>query len=184
MPCLLPIAEILSPAGCRGRRIVFDTRRDKVIGEGLITRPLGVAHCRPGRDSRALSGKKLAMTVWFEGMSLPVADLDRSVAFYKSLGFALEGRSPRFALLRLGAGTIGLLAIGAPAAAAGQRLRALVQVELSTDDLDGLYNELLARGLPVRPPKDRPWERQMQVRDPDGFTVEFSQGRRSDHVPD
>ena len=127
------------------------------------------------------------MMLWFDGMSLPVADLDRSVAFYESLGFTLEGRSERFALLRQGSGTIGLLRVG-PAAAGDRQmshgLRALVQVELSTDDLDGLYQDLLARGLPVHPPRSRPWERQMQLRDPDGFTIEFSQGRRIDHVPD
>ncbi|WP_165960974.1 VOC family protein [Actinocrispum wychmicini] len=114
-------------------------------------------------------------------MSLPVADLDRSIAFYESLGFVTEGRSDRFALLRQGGGTIGLLRVGT--AAAGEegmprRLRALVQVELTTDDLDQLYQDLLARGVPVSPPRDLPWERQMQVRDPDGFTVEFAEGRR------
>ncbi|MFC9441001.1 VOC family protein [Nocardia sp. NPDC057030] len=125
------------------------------------------------------------MTVWFDGMSLPVADLDRSINFYESLGFTLEGRSNKFALLRQGGGTIGLLRTR-PIETGEQpvqfKQRALVQLELSTDDLDGLYQDLLTRGLPVRPPKNLPWERQMQVRDPDGFTVEFSEGRRIDHV--
>lgn len=122
----------------------------------------------------------------FEGVSLPVADLDRSILFYQSLGFVLEGRSDRFALLRQGNGTIGLLRVGAAAAledALPHKLRALVQIELTTDDLDGLYAELTARGVAVRPPRDRGYEVQMQLRDPDGFTVEFAQGHRGESMP-
>ncbi|MDT7573748.1 MAG: Glyoxalase-like domain, partial [Pseudonocardiales bacterium] len=45
--------------------------------------------------------------------------------------------------------------------------------------LDGLYAEFLAKGIPVHsPPRDRGFERQMQLRDPDGFTVEFAEGNR------
>jgi len=47
--------------------------------------------------------------IWFEGLSLPVVELDRSIAFYESLGFALEIRTERFGLLRYGTGTVGLL---------------------------------------------------------------------------
>lgn len=115
--------------------------------------------------------------VHFEGISLPVTDLDRSITCYESLGFRTEARSDRFALLRQG-GTIGLLRVGDTGGHLAHNLRALVQIELSTDDLDGLYQELLAKGLPVRPPKNMPWERQLRLRDPDGFTVEFAQGRR------
>ena len=52
------------------------------------------------------------MDIWFEGLSLPVAELDRSIAFYASLGFAVEIRSERFGLLRFGTGTLGLLQLG------------------------------------------------------------------------
>ncbi len=121
--------------------------------------------------------------VWFEGMSLPVSDLARSIGFYESLGFTLEIRADRFALLRLGAGTVGLLEVGPRAARnpmdGDTRLRSLVQVELSTDDLDALHRELLAGGIAVHtPPRDRGFERQMQLRDPDGYTVEYAEGVR------
>jgi len=117
------------------------------------------------------------MDIWFEGLSLPVAELDRSIAFYESLGFAVEIRTERFGLLRFGAGTLGLLQLGA-AAPAG-RLRPFVQVEMGTDDLDALYADFLERGIPVHtPPRDRGFERQMQLRDPDGFTIEFAEGAR------
>jgi catechol 2,3-dioxygenase-like lactoylglutathione lyase family enzyme len=120
--------------------------------------------------------------IWFEGLSLPVSDLDRSVRFYRSLGFANEIRTDRFALMRFGTGTLGLLALGDAVARDGageSKLRTFVQVELGTDDLDGLHAEFVARGIPVHAaPRDRGFERQMQLRDPDGFTVEFAEGRR------
>ncbi|MEU7786576.1 VOC family protein [Amycolatopsis sp. NPDC049159] len=115
----------------------------------------------------------------FAGMSLPVASLDRSLPFYESLGFTTEVRNGRFALLRLGAGTLGLLELGDAVERDSGRLRAFVQVELLADDLDELYADFLARGVPVSgPPRDRGFERQLQLRDPDGFTVEFA-----DHSP-
>jgi catechol 2,3-dioxygenase-like lactoylglutathione lyase family enzyme len=122
--------------------------------------------------------------ITFEGLSLPVTSLDMSLPFYESIGFTVEGRSDRFALLRLGTGTLGLLQLGHAVSDADRKLRAFVQVELSTEDLDALYAEFTERGVPVYvPPRDRGFERQMQLRDPDGFVVEFAEGRRSDHVP-
>ncbi len=118
----------------------------------------------------------------FDGLSLPVASLERSVPFYESLGFETEIRTRQFALMRLGAGTVGLLEVGdRPRNSQELRsgLRALVQVELSTDRLDELYAHLTAHGVPVRvPPRDRGFERSMQCVDPDGFTIEFAEGRR------
>jgi catechol 2,3-dioxygenase-like lactoylglutathione lyase family enzyme len=118
------------------------------------------------------------MHVTFEGLSLPVTDLDRSIHFYETLGFTTEVRSSRFALLRQGGGTIGLLRVGALDPGMPRRTRALVQVELSVPDLDGFHQELSARGVAVGPPRDRGFERQIQLKDPDGFTVEFAEGRR------
>jgi catechol 2,3-dioxygenase-like lactoylglutathione lyase family enzyme len=120
--------------------------------------------------------------VTFEGLSLPVTSLDRSVPFYQSLGFRLEIRTDQFALLRLGSGTLGLLELGrASGLESGipSRLRALVQIELSTPDLDGLFAHLTGAGVQIAvPPRDRGFERSMQCRDPDGFTVEFAEGHR------
>jgi catechol 2,3-dioxygenase-like lactoylglutathione lyase family enzyme len=121
-------------------------------------------------------------TVTFEGLSLPVADLDRSIDFYRSVGFRLELRTDQFALLRLGSGTVGLLRIGRGAAletGIPPRIRALIQVELSTPDLDALFADLTSAGVRIDvPPRDRGFERSMQCLDPDGFTVEFAEGRR------
>ncbi|MEV4054605.1 VOC family protein [Amycolatopsis sp. NPDC049688] len=120
--------------------------------------------------------------ITFAGMSLPVTSLDRSIPFYTALGFTLEIRTDRFALLRLATGTLGLLELGTVVEQEDERVRRLrtfVQVELLADDLDQLYAEFVERGIQVpNPPRDRGFERQLQLRDPDGFTVEFA-----DHSP-
>jgi catechol 2,3-dioxygenase-like lactoylglutathione lyase family enzyme len=142
-------------------------------------RSLGGAHRLFGAEV-VLPRRRYVIT--FEGFSLPVTSLDRSVPFYELLGFATEIRTEQFALLRLGTGTLGLLELGqavARADRASRTLRGFVQVELSTDDLDGLFAEVIARGIVVHvAPRDRGFERQMQLRDPDGFTVEFAEGPR------
>jgi catechol 2,3-dioxygenase-like lactoylglutathione lyase family enzyme len=138
----------------------------------------------PQRDKTAIR---------MEGLTLAVKDVKRSIAFYeKGLGLAVEMNSaPNFALIRVGGprgGTIGLLAErlanrkGTKSATRAQH--AAVHVELSTDDLDGFYRRLRARGVRIHePPHDEEWERAMQVYDPDGYTVEIAQGRRGHNQP-
>ena len=119
-------------------------------------------------------------------MSLTVASIERSIEFYRGkLGLTVEvNAAPDFALIRVeGQGTIGLLALdvgrkeGVAEMSAAQALG--VHVEFTTDDLDGLYAELMAKGVSfLTPPHDEPWERSMTALDPDGYAVEFAQGRR------
>ncbi|MEP6885569.1 MAG: VOC family protein [Gammaproteobacteria bacterium] len=124
----------------------------------------------------------------FEGLTLTVLDVERSLEFYgKKLGLTVEvNAAPNFAMIRIGgdgSGTIGLLS-SARAIADGIESTTTLQkrsihVEFSTDDLNGLYKELLARGIVFHePPHDEPWERSMTALDPDGYAVEFAQGRR------
>ena len=124
----------------------------------------------------------MTQVIRFEGLSIPVSDVARSVAFYQTLGFSVEQSGPAFALLRLGEGTIGLTRARLddyPATA-----RQGVHIELSVDDLDALYDELRGRGLSIdEPPHEEPWERAMALRDPDGYQVEFAQGRRGHNQP-
>jgi catechol 2,3-dioxygenase-like lactoylglutathione lyase family enzyme len=123
-----------------------------------------------------------------EGLTLTVQDVQRSVDFYcGKLGFTLEWNAlPRFAMLRLGGAggtSLGLLA-WTEAVKDGCELMTrpqakAVHVELTTDDLDGLYRELQEHGVQFEtPPHDEPWERSMTARDPDGYAVEFAEGRR------
>ena len=128
----------------------------------------------------------------FEGLTLTVASIAESLAFYHGkLGLTVAvNAAPAFAMLRIGGssgGTIGLLSF-AEAQAEGvvettPAQKSAIHVEFSSDDLDGLYAELTARGVHFhQPPHDEPWERSMTAYDPDGYAVEFAQGRRGNNA--
>ena len=124
----------------------------------------------------------------FEGLSLTVGDVRRSVEFYAgTLGLEVAyDAAPAFAMVRSAdGGTIGLLSReeaskdGVVAGMAEQR-RGL-HVEFTTDDLDSLYADLTAAGVRfAAPPHEEPWERSMTAYDPDGHSVEFAEGHRGD----
>lgn len=130
----------------------------------------------------------------FEGLTLTVESVERSIEFYSGkLGLKVEWNAlPAFAMIRAGGeggGTIGLLSVaearkeGVEDSSPSQKRS--VHVELSTDDLDGLYEELKAKGVVFhQPPHDEPWERSMTALDPDGYAVEFAQGRRGKNPTD
>lgn len=122
-----------------------------------------------------------------EGLTLTVGDVKRSIEYYKKIGFVcVLNAAPNFALVQLKdsmGGTIGLLAWREAAkdgaVKATPKQRRAIHVELSTDDLDGLYKKLTAKGVKFhKPPHDEPWERSATAFDPDGYSVEFAQGRR------
>ncbi len=121
----------------------------------------------------------------FEGLTLTVDNVERSLEFYRDkikLDVAFVS-APAFALLRGGMGTIGLLsleeAIKQGATASTPEQRRAIHVEFSCDELDALYAALLEDGVEfIEPPHDEPWERSMTAFDPDGYSVEFAQGRR------
>ena len=120
-----------------------------------------------------------------EGLTLTVESVEKSIAFYSGkLGLKVAwNAAPAFAMIRHGAGTIGLLSAvearkeGVVDSSPAQK--AAIHVEFTTDDLDGLYEELKANGVVFhQPPHDAPWERSMTAFDPDGYAVEFAQGKR------
>jgi catechol 2,3-dioxygenase-like lactoylglutathione lyase family enzyme len=125
----------------------------------------------------------------FEGLTLTVEHVGRSIEFYAGkLGLTIAvNAAPHFALMRTGSGTIGLLSTaqsrkdGADDTSPAQKHA--IHVEFSTDDLDGLYATLTARGVVFhQPPHDEPWERSITAYDPDGYAVEFAQGRRGSNA--
>ena len=123
-----------------------------------------------------------------EGMTLTVQNVSKSVEFYtKKLGFECAlNASPHFALVQIKGtkgSSIGLLAWaeakkdGAVKTSAKQKRG--IHVELSTDNLDKLYKELVKKGVKFHvAPHDEPWERSATAFDPDGYSVETAQGRR------
>ncbi len=126
--------------------------------------------------------------VRLEGLTLRVANVRRAIEFYgNKLGFTVEiNKAPQFAMIRIGGptgGTIGLLVHDSSdplgSTSATLRQRAGIHVELTTDHLEELYEELKFRGVEFfEPPHEEPWERSMRVHDPDGYTIEFAEGRR------
>jgi catechol 2,3-dioxygenase-like lactoylglutathione lyase family enzyme len=138
------------------------------------------------RKSDAQTGH--IIDVRLEGLTLRVADVSQSLEFYgNKLGFTVEiNKAPQFAMIRVGGptgGTIGLLAHDSSdpfgSKSTTPRQRAGLHVELTTDHLDALYEQLKARGVEFfEPPHEEPWERSMRVHDPDAYTIEFAEGRR------
>jgi catechol 2,3-dioxygenase-like lactoylglutathione lyase family enzyme len=150
----------------------------------------GAAHRVARGASVTLDCREMAQNFRFEGMTLTVENVERSLGFYSGmLGLAVAwNAAPAFAMLRLGAGTIGLLSVtearkeGVADSTAAQKQA--IHVEFSTDDLDVLYEELKAKGVVFhQPPHDEPWERAMTAFDPDGYAVECAQGKRGENAP-
>jgi catechol 2,3-dioxygenase-like lactoylglutathione lyase family enzyme len=145
-----------------------------------------VALSSPSRGKYAMSSK-----IRLEGLTLTVASIERSLAFYgEKLGLKVEtNAAPDFGMVRIaGEGTIGFLSTAIAqkegVAETDAHQKRAIHVEFSTDNLDGLYEELKAKGVEfAEPPHDEPWERSMTAYDPDGYTVEFAQGRRGHNQP-
>jgi catechol 2,3-dioxygenase-like lactoylglutathione lyase family enzyme len=124
----------------------------------------------------------------FEGLTLTVESVAKSVEFYGGLlGLTVAYHSePAFALIKVdGGGSIGLLSVEEARKEGAEDMtppqRRAIHVELSTDDLDAVYRELVVRGMVFHsPPHDEPWERVMTGFDPDGYSVEIAQGRRGE----
>lgn len=107
------------------------------------------------------------MKTSLEGTTLHVSDVERSLEFYKRIpGATVEVHRPgRFALLNIGKSRLSLL---------GVRASGEFHLEIGTNDLDGLYEQLREEGIePDGPPQDRWGDRSFLVKDPDGYWVEF-----------
>ena len=110
------------------------------------------------------------MPVSLVGLTLHVADVDRSLEFYRRLpGATVQFHLPaRFALLQLGHGRLGLLA----------DQKRPFHVEFEVPDLDAAAAELQALAIELDGPTQRQWgERDILVEDPDGNLLEFSAAR-------
>jgi len=106
------------------------------------------------------------MTLSLAGLTLHVADVDRSVAFYRQLpGAIVAFHMPgRFALLQFGAARLGLLA----------DQKRPFHIEFEVPDLDAAADHLRELGLEVDGPHVRQWgQRDVLIHDPDGNLLEF-----------
>ncbi len=115
------------------------------------------------------SSEELQHSVSLEGLTIRVADVERSLAFYMKIPGAeiITHHKGVFALVRLGAGRLGLLQM--PSAP-------LFHLEFETPgDLDTLVQQFQAAGMDnVKKPAQKSWgEIDFTVRDPDGNLLEF-----------
>ena len=112
------------------------------------------------------------MSISLVGLTLHVADVERSLNFYKrlpdiSILFHMPGI---FALLRVGGGRLGLL----------HDQKRPFHVEIDCQDLDATCALLKESGFQPEGPTTRPWgERDALAIDPDGNLVEFGQAHAS-----
>jgi catechol 2,3-dioxygenase-like lactoylglutathione lyase family enzyme len=112
------------------------------------------------------------MSISLVGLTLHVADVERSLNFYKRLpGSSILFHMPgKFALLKVGSGRLGLL----------QDQKWPFHIEIDCQDLDATCTLLKQSGFQPEGPTTRAWgERDALVVDPDGNLVEFGQAHES-----
>jgi catechol 2,3-dioxygenase-like lactoylglutathione lyase family enzyme len=109
------------------------------------------------------------MNTSLEGVSLHVADVEKSVAFYSKLPGAqlILHRPGQFAKFKIGDGHVQVVAIPPE--------EKTFHIEMNAPDLQVLYAHLKAAGIePDGPPTKRSFGRtNFRVHDPDGNILEF-----------
>src|SRR5947208_14949672 len=109
------------------------------------------------------------MSISLVGLTLHVADVERSLNFYKrlpnsSILFHMPGK---FALLNVGSGRLGLL----------QDQKRAFHAEIDCQDLDATCALLKEAGFQPDGPTTRPWrERDTLVSEPEAYVVRFGIG--------
>jgi catechol 2,3-dioxygenase-like lactoylglutathione lyase family enzyme len=115
---------------------------------------------------------EITVSISLVGLTLHVADVERSLDFYKrlpesSILFHMPGK---FALLKVGGGRLGLL----------QDQKRPFHVEIDCQDLDATCALLKESGFQPEGPTTRAWgERDALLVDPDGNLVEFGQAHEA-----
>ncbi len=106
-------------------------------------------------------------------VTLVVAEMARSTAFYESLGFEriYGGPEASFSSFHAGESYLNLM-LGNPGARSEINFRAIFYV----DDVDAFHANAVAAGIePLFAPRDAPWnERYFHIADPDGHEVSFA----------
>jgi catechol 2,3-dioxygenase-like lactoylglutathione lyase family enzyme len=118
------------------------------------------------------------MTSWsidyISAVTLPVARMTASVAFYRALGFEVSygGADADFTTMRTGESVVNLRrSAEAPGPVACEH-----RVILRVRGVDALYRALVERSPTV--PRDAEWgERYCELRDPDGVVISLAEPR-------
>jgi catechol 2,3-dioxygenase-like lactoylglutathione lyase family enzyme len=106
-------------------------------------------------------------------VTLAVANMARSVRFYRALGFRLAhgGEAADFTTFDVGAGHLNLDTDGAR-----PRQEFWGRIIFYVDDVDAMYAHVCSLGLePTTAPRDAAWgERYFHLNDPDGHELSFA----------
>ena len=105
-------------------------------------------------------------------VTFAVADMARSVAFYRCLGFelALGGERAPFTTFRAGEAYVNLVATE------GHRGAWWGRAIFRVDDADAAHGRMVEAGLSPDEPQDAPWgERYFHISDPDAHELSFAQ---------
>ncbi len=114
-------------------------------------------------------------------LGLRVTDLDRSLAFYTTLGYAELGRVPNtpfgsLTMLKLPADPFVSLELVHDPARPVTDTMAVNHLVIQTDDLDATIADLGARGVAAEPPTEPGTGlRTSWLTDPDGYRIELVQ---------
>jgi catechol 2,3-dioxygenase-like lactoylglutathione lyase family enzyme len=114
-------------------------------------------------------------------VALRVADLDRSLEFYRSLGYDVVGtvRETQFGtltVLKLPRDPFVSLELVHDPSRPVTSTEAVNHLVVQTDDLDATIADLAARGVPAEPPAEPgPGLRTSWLTDPDGYRIELVQ---------
>ena len=100
-----------------------------------------------------------------------VTDMERSLRFYESLGFEVDGRSRSSYWTELHAGDRAVLALHL--AAEGSRVELALVAEEALADLEERHRNVLAR-----PITDEAFGRSLVIRDPDGLEIQVNEHDR------
>jgi len=109
---------------------------------------------------------------YISAVTLAVRDMGTSVTFYQKLGLDVSygGPDAPFTTMRAGESVINLRQASDSAGNSG------VRVILRVRGVDGLREDLIAKGLSPTPLRDAEWgERYFEISDPDGFVISFAQ---------
>jgi len=118
----------------------------------------------------------------FSGIACFVTNLEKTISFYKSLGFTVANFDKTHAIFKLGDFTIRFLdkdAIGKgifEKEALAEPKGSGIYIDIEVKKIDEYYKDLKSNGIVSSEPKDWPWgRREFVLRDPDGYKLVFVQ---------
>lgn len=106
------------------------------------------------------------------GIACYVKNLNKTIAFYETLGFETKKQDTTHATLYSNWFWIDCLAIGKDERAKPEKGTGVV-IYLSVDNVDEFHAYLISKKIkPAAKPQDQPWgNREFSLRDPDGYEL-------------